>query len=74
MRIDDEAEAAGRAKPVRRAKPVLDPDPTDLGEWSGRTDRIRAAILDGPAFSTPTAKAALHADHVGWMTSSARSS
>ena len=35
MRIDDEAEAAGRAKPARRAKPVLDPDPADLGEWSG---------------------------------------
>lgn len=34
MRVDDETEAAANTKPVRRAKPVLDPDPTDLGEWS----------------------------------------
>lgn len=34
MRVDDEAGAAAHTKPVRRAKPVLDPDPTDLGEWS----------------------------------------
>ena len=62
MRIDDEAEAAGRAKPVRRAKPVLDPDPTDLGEWSGAQTESEPQFSMDLRFDAHGESNYLHAD------------
>ena len=62
MRIDDEAEAAGRAKPVRRAKPVLDPDPTDLGEWSGAQTELEPQFSMDLRFDAHGESNYLHAD------------